>query len=127
MRTTLNENDRVNTYDTVFEGDNSRIPIPLHKKVLLEIPDRSKSGITIVESRHKDTPEIRKVVRAAKDCAWVQDGDYVLCAMVNRPEVVYGPNGIAYFMIYEHDCLVKYVHPVEEALTLFTQETNGNK
>lgn len=111
MGTILNENDRTNTYDIVFEGDNSYIPYPLHKKVLLEIKERTLSGISIVESRHKDTPEIRKVVRAAKDCTWVKDGDYVLAAMMNRPEVVYGPDGIAYFMIYEHDCLVKYEKP----------------
>ena len=114
-RTLLNENDRANTYDPVFP-DNDFIPVPLHKKVLLEITQKSTSGITIVESRHKDTPEIRKVVKVADDCIWVKTGDYVLAAMTNRPEVVYGPNGVAYFMIYEHDCTVRYDKVVDKNL-----------
>lgn len=110
-QTFLNDNDRSNIYEIYFKKDKTRIPKPLHKRVLLEIPTQTASGILITESRHKDTPEIRKVIAAADDCLWVKEGDLVIISMMNRPEIVYGADGMAYFMIFEHDCTVKYVLP----------------
>lgn len=108
MNTIFNDptNARGNTYKSVFKDDNNYIPVPLGKYVLLYF-DESKY-LLMVESRDKDSPEIKKVYKVGDTVTTCKSGDYVLVNMHNRPEVVYGANEEMFFMVFEHDITVRY-------------------
>lgn len=103
----LVDNDRKDQYQATF-GKKKFYPKPLAKRVFLEMETKSTSGIILAQTRHQDAPQIKKVTHVAPDCLAVTAGKYYLVNMNNRPEVVYGPEGIAYFMVFEHDVTVEY-------------------
>lgn len=103
----LVDNDRKDQYQATF-GKKKFYPTPLAKRVFLEMETKSTSGIILAQTRHQDAPQIKKVTHVAPDCLFVKADGYYLVNMNNRPEVVYGPDGIAYFMVFEHDVTVKY-------------------
>jgi hypothetical protein len=104
---TLVDNDRKNHYEGTF-GTDRYVPKPLGKRVYLEMEGTRKSGIIMASSRHQDAPQIKKCVKVSADCVVAKPDTYYLVNMNNRPEVVYGPDKIGYFMVWEHDLVTEY-------------------
>ena len=102
------DNDRKNEYVSTFGNEGTYIPKPLGKRVYLEIENQTKSGIFLGASRHQDAPMIKKCVKRAGDCLFAKEDTYYLVNMMNRPELVWGPNGTVYFMVWEHDLISVY-------------------